>query len=253
MMRIATRPLFVVAALSFLAACGAAVAYGPAGLARSGVYGGAGPDYGAPYPPPPEAEPAPVVAVEQAPPPPPPAPAIGSDRSFGSAGTIWLRPGRSVWQPDRAGGGPVGIVVDLSRQMAYVYRAQTLIGVTTVSTGRRHYETPVGSFPILEKAVWHRSTIYSGAPMPYMQRLTWGGVALHSGGVPGYRQSHGCIHLPPSFARALFKVTRIGSEVRVVRTFDDAATPIRPPMTLAERAPFPSTAQSAAVIIAAAL
>ncbi len=248
-MRVATRPVIVVGALSVLAACGAAVVYRPDPPAQSAIFDNARPP----------SDPQPVAAgpdIEAPPPeapPPPPVSAIGRDRGFGSAANTWLRPGRFVWRPDGAGGGPVGIVIDLGRQMAYVYRAGTLIGVSTVSTGRRHHETPSGAFPILEKAVWHRSTIYSGAPMPYMQRLTWGGVALHSGGVPGYRQSHGCIHLPPAFARSLFKVTRIGSEVRVVRRFDDLPATIGPPMTLAAGTPFPTTAQSAAVIIAAAL
>jgi lipoprotein-anchoring transpeptidase ErfK/SrfK len=252
-MRIATRPFIVVAAIAVLVACGVSLLYGPAAPAQTG-YAVAAPQYGAPYTLPPLPDLAPEVAeAPPAPPPPPPVPAIGSDRGFDSVSNIWLRPGRYVWRPDRAEGGPVGVVVDLGRQMAYVYRAGTLIGVTTVSTGRRHYETPVGSFPILQKAVWHRSTLYSGAPMPYMQRLTWGGVALHSGGVPGYRQSHGCIHLPPAFARSLYNVTRIGSEVRIVRAFDEVPQAVGPPMTIAARAPFPTTAQSAAVIIAAAL
>lgn len=251
-MRLATRPLLVLAAMSALAAGGAAVVFRPA-LAQAGMFGASDATYALPYAPDAMRE-ADQPAVEPPPPPPPPpVPAIGTERSFGAAEDTWLRPGRYVWQPTRAGGGPVGIVIDLGRQMAYVYRARTLIGVATVSTGRRHHETPVGDFPILEKAVWHRSTLYSGAPMPYMQRLTWGGVALHSGGVPGYRQSHGCIHLPPAFARMLFKVTRIGSEVRVVRSFDEVPATIGPPMTLAARAPFPTTAQSAAAIIAAAL
>ena len=252
-MRIATRPLIVVAALSVLAACGAAV-YRPGAFAQTAAPEASGrADPRLAYTLQPDAEPEAAAPRPETPPTPAPPPAIGSARAFGTAENTWLRPGRSIWRPDRAGGGPVGIVIDLGRQMAYVYRAGTLIGVTTVSTGRRHYETPVGTFPILEKAVWHRSTIYSGAPMPYMQRLTWGGVALHAGGVPGYRQSHGCIHLPPAFARSLFKETRIGSEVRVVRAFDDVPAPVGPPMTFAARTPFPTTAQSAAVIIAAAL
>jgi hypothetical protein len=192
--------------------------------------------------------PMPVDAPPRAPPPPS---AIGSARSFSGASAASLRPGRSVWAPGHAANGPVGIVIDLGRQMAYVYRAGTLIGLSSISSGRRHHETPTGRFPILEKAVWHRSTIYSGAPMPWMERLTWGGVALHAGGVPGYRQSHGCVHLPAPFARALFRVTRVGSEVRVVRSW--TGTPITAPPLVLARATLPSTAQSAASMLAAAL
>jgi hypothetical protein len=142
-----------------------------------------------------------------------------------------LRPGQYLWQADPDSLAPVGVLVDLARQRAFVYLGARLVGISTVSTGRRHYETPAGTFPILEKAVWHRSTLYSDAPMPYMQRLTWGGVALHAGGVPGYRQSHGCIHLPRAFAMKLYRATRIGSVVRVVRRLPggrlSAPAPIR--------------------------
>jgi hypothetical protein len=94
-----------------------------------------------------------------------------------------------------------------------VYRNGILIGATTVSTGRPGHLTPTGVFTVLQKQKEHRSTIYDGAPMPYMERLTWGGVALHAGGLPGYPESHGCIHLPSEFARRLFEISPNGMTV----------------------------------------
>jgi lipoprotein-anchoring transpeptidase ErfK/SrfK len=138
----------------------------------------------------------------------------------------------------------VGIVVDLARQRAYVFRGPDLVIGAPVSSGRRGYGTPAGSFAILQKAVWHRSTLYSGAPMPYMQRLTWSGVALHAGGVPGYRQSHGCIHLSPSVARRLYGMTRLGTIVVVARRLPGASP-------VAETVP--GTEWAAALITATAL
>src|SRR5262249_50100913 len=84
-----------------------------------------------------------------------------------------------------------------------------------VSTGVPGYPTPTGVFTILEKDRWHRSNIYSGAPMPFMQRITWTGVALHEGFVTGHPASHGCIRLPGAFARPLFGITNVGQRVIV--------------------------------------
>jgi hypothetical protein len=127
-----------------------------------------------------------------------------------------LRPGEFVWQPERAEAGEVEIVVSLPLQRAYVYRGGTLIGVTTVSTGREGHPTPVGRFDILQKRREHYSNRYNNAPMPFMQRLTWDGIALHAGEIPGRPASHGCIRLPLAFARQLFEATRIGAAVHVV-------------------------------------
>jgi len=126
-----------------------------------------------------------------------------------------LKPGSYLWHPDVAAAGAVNILVDLDRQIAFVYRGGTLIGISTVSTGRDGYETPVGSFTILQKQVDHKSNLYHEASMPFMERLTWDGVALHAGGVPGYRESHGCVHLPIAFAKALYDVTDIGATVEL--------------------------------------
>lgn len=124
-----------------------------------------------------------------------------------------LKPGQWVWAPQIAPSGPLLIYIDLSRQLASVYRNGVRIGVTTVSTGKPGYDTPTGVFTILQKDIDHHSNKYDNAAMPFTQRLTWSGVALHAGGLPGYPESHGCIHLPYAFAQALFKVTSLGATV----------------------------------------
>jgi len=126
-----------------------------------------------------------------------------------------LRPGQFVWAPDRAENGEVEIVVSLPQQRAYVYRGGTLIGVSTVSSGREGYETPTGTFNILQKNRVHHSNRYENAPMPFMQRLTWDGIALHAGQVPDHPASHGCVRLPLAFARQLFAATELGAAVHV--------------------------------------
>ena len=126
-----------------------------------------------------------------------------------------LRPGEFLWAPDIAPQGPVLLVVSLATQRAVVYRNGIPIGITTVSTGRDGYRTPTGVFTILQKRVEHYSNLYNNAPMPYMQRLTWGGVALHAGNLPGYPASHGCIRLPHEFAQRLYGVTHLGMTVVV--------------------------------------
>ena len=108
------------------------------------------------------------------------------------------------------------IVVSLASQKAFVFKDGELWGSTAVSTGRKGKRTPVGRYTILEKQVHHRSRTYDNAPMPYMQRLTWGGVALHAGHVTGRPASHGCIRLPRSFAKRLYNLTDFGSTTVVV-------------------------------------
>lgn len=126
-----------------------------------------------------------------------------------------LEPGQWVWAPQISPEGPVVVLVDLTSQLLFVYRNGVNIGVSTVSTGKPGHETPTGVFQILQKDADHRSSIYNNAPMFYQQRLTWGGVALHAGGLPGYPESHGCIHLPIEFARQLFDVTTMGGTIVV--------------------------------------
>lgn len=126
-----------------------------------------------------------------------------------------LRPGEYLWAPGIAPEGPVLLVVSLATQRAVIYRNGIPIGISTVSTGRPGYRTPTGVFTVLQRRVEHYSSLYNNAPMPYMQRLTWGGVALHGGDLPGYPASHGCIRLPQAFARLLYGVTHLGMTVIV--------------------------------------
>ncbi len=126
-----------------------------------------------------------------------------------------LKPGEWVWAPQVAPQGHVTVYVDLSRQFATVYRNGVRVGVSTVSSGKRGHETPVGVFTILQKDANHRSSKYNNAPMKFQERLTWDGVALHAGGLPGYPESHGCVHLPLEFAWLLFGVTDMGGTVVV--------------------------------------
>ena len=127
-----------------------------------------------------------------------------------------LQPGEFVWEPGLAEQGEIEIVVSLPLQRAFVYRGGTLIGVSTVSTGREGHETPAGTFNILQKRREHYSNLYDNAPMPFMQRLTWDGIALHAGEIPGRPASHGCIRLPTAFARHLFAATELGAAVHVI-------------------------------------
>ena len=124
-----------------------------------------------------------------------------------------LKKGEFLWMGEAVTAGPVVMVVSITEQRGYVYRNGILIGATTVSTGRPGHLTPTGVFTVLQKQKEHRSTIYDGAPMPYMERLTWGGIALHAGGLPGYPESHGCIHLPSEFAQLLFDISPNGMTV----------------------------------------
>jgi len=135
-----------------------------------------------------------------------------------------LKPGSWVWAPQIAPEGPVTVLVDLTSQMAFVYRNGVNIGVTTVSTGKPGHETPTGVFTILQKDANHHSSTYNNAPMFFQQRLTWDGVALHAGGLPGYPESHGCVHLPIKFAQELFKITSMGGTVVVTGR---AGAPVR--------------------------
>lgn len=119
------------------------------------------------------------------------------------------------WQPELSPTGPMVVLVRLDRQQLYVYRNGVAIGSSRISSGRAGYETPTGIFTILQKDRDHRSNRYDNAPMPHMVRLTWDGVALHGGALPGHPASHGCIRLPPEFAELLFAVTRRGDTVVV--------------------------------------
>ena len=127
-----------------------------------------------------------------------------------------LNPGQYVWDAKGPSAGPLFLVIDLSKQRAMLYRDGVPIAASTVSTGSKGRETPTGVFTILQKEVVHRSRTYDDAPMPYMQRLTWKGVAMHAGHLPGYAASHGCIRLPKGFAKLLYGVTNLGTPVMIV-------------------------------------
>lgn len=131
------------------------------------------------------------------------------------AAAATLAPNRFVWR-DVATDEPVRVVVNIGEQRAYVYRGTALIAASAVSTGRDGKDTPSGVFTILQKRVDHRSTLYDDAPMPFMQRLTWDGIAIHAGSNPGFPASHGCIRVPLAFARKLYEATTMGTEVTVI-------------------------------------
>jgi hypothetical protein len=124
-----------------------------------------------------------------------------------------FKPGDYIWHPEISPAGPVVILVSLPNQVMYVYRNGVCIGRSTVSTGAKGHSTPTGVFTILQKKVDHESSIYRGAKMPHMQRLTWGGIAMHAGHLPGYPASHGCVRLPEDFAEKLYSVTGMGTTV----------------------------------------
>lgn len=126
-----------------------------------------------------------------------------------------LGPQEYTWHPQRSTSGPVLIFVSLPLQEAMVYRNGVRIGRASVSTGKPGHETPTGVFQILQKDIDHHSKTYGNAPMPYMERLTWDGVALHTGFNPGHPASHGCIRMPDGFAKELFKITHVGGTVVV--------------------------------------
>ena len=126
-----------------------------------------------------------------------------------------LKTGEYLWVPEVSPRGPVVMVISLPEQRAYVYRNGVIIGASTVSTGKKGHETPTGVYTILQKHEDHYSNVYNDAPMPYMQRLTWSGVALHAGRLPGYPASHGCVRLPYEFAQKLYEVTKTGLTVVV--------------------------------------
>jgi lipoprotein-anchoring transpeptidase ErfK/SrfK len=111
--------------------------------------------------------------------------------------------------------GPLVIVVSIDRQKVTVYDTKGVFAESPVSTGMKGHSTPMGVFSVIQKHKFHHSNIYSGAPMPYMQRITWSGVAMHAGVLPGYPASHGCIRMPMAFAVKMWNWTRMGARVIV--------------------------------------
>jgi hypothetical protein len=122
-----------------------------------------------------------------------------------------LRPGQFVWRDVPESAGRERVVISLSDQMAYLYRGNTLMAATTISTGRDSKPTPTGIFSIFKKTEMYRSKKYDNAPMPYAQFFDPAGIALHAGSVAV--ESHGCVHLPSAFAKKLYSVTDVGTPV----------------------------------------
>ncbi len=145
-----------------------------------------------------------------------------------------LKPGQFAWHPERAPDGPVIIIVSIPNQWVAVYRNGTRIAVSTCSTGRPGHTTPTGTFIILQKDVNHHSSLYNNAPMPFMERVTWGGVALHAGDLPGYPASHGCVRLPKEFAKLLFGVTHVGTVVIIANHDTVPADVLHPGLLISE-------------------
>ncbi len=123
--------------------------------------------------------------------------------------------GRKIKVPSgkKSQNGPVQVVVSLAKQRVSIYKGGKVIASARVSTGRSGHRTPAGVFSIIQKRKKHFSNLYNDAPMPFMQRITWSGIALHAGNVSRPYQSHGCIRMPYGFAKELFKSTRMGAHV----------------------------------------
>jgi lipoprotein-anchoring transpeptidase ErfK/SrfK len=124
-----------------------------------------------------------------------------------------LRPGQYVWRDVPESAGPERVVISLSDQMAYLYRGDTLMAATTISSGRESKPTPTGVFSILRKTEMYRSKKYDNAPMPWAEFFEPHGIALHAGSVSA--ESHGCVHLPAGFAKKLYSVTDVGTPVLI--------------------------------------
>jgi lipoprotein-anchoring transpeptidase ErfK/SrfK len=143
---------------------------------------------------------------------PPPKPAPAKKKSPVDA----LKPGQYIWEKRAYDATNLRVIAVLDIQRIYIFDGDTLVAFSTMSTGKKGHPTPTGVFNILQKNIDHKSNIYSNAPMPYMQRLTWDGIALHAGHIPGYPASHGCLRLPLGFAKSLFQVTKMDQPVVVL-------------------------------------
>src|SRR6516165_4710921 len=145
-----------------------------------------------------------------------------------------LKNGEFNWFPERQEGGPILIIVSLPEQKCYVYRNGVRIATSTCSTGKQGHRTPTGVFKILQKDKLHHSSTYNNAPMPNMNRLTWSGVALHAGDLPGYPASHGCVRLPLEFSEKIFGITEIGTPVIIANAATYPSVVAHPGMVLAK-------------------
>jgi L,D-transpeptidase catalytic domain len=143
-----------------------------------------------------------------------------------------LKNGQFNWFPERSPGGPVLVIVSIPDQLVHVYRNGIRIAASTCSTGKPGHSTPTGVFKILQKDKHHRSSTYNNAPMPNMNRLTWSGIALHAGQLPGYPASHGCVRLPLGFSEMLFGITRTGMTVVIADSRSFPSEVVHPGMVL---------------------
>ncbi len=161
--------------------------------------------------------------VAVAPPPPPPqelpyrwtqgsAPQAHKD-ALAAFGTVVLKPGEYKWVADIPKDGEAKVVIDLLQQLFYVYRGEKLVGVASISSGKKGKETPLGLWKVLTKKKKGYSRKYDNAPMPFMQMYDSKGIAFHAGPNPGYPASHGCVRLPLKFAETLYGLTAIGTPV----------------------------------------
>ena len=144
--------------------------------------------------------------------------------------------------------GPLQIIISIADQRVSLYDNGALIARSSVSTGIQRHPTPLGVFSVIDKQRWHRSNLYSAAPMPYMQRITWSGIALHAGVLPGHPASHGCIRLANGFANRLWHLTKRGT--RVIITHDDVQpVEITNPHLFKPKAASSSTESLAATVV----
>jgi hypothetical protein len=155
--------------------------------------------------------------------------------------TATLKPGDYAWHPELSPTGPVVVLVSLLDQVLYVYRNGVRIANSTVSSGKPGKTTPTGVFTVLQKKVRHTSSIYKGAQMPHMQRLTWSGIALHAGHLPGYPASAGCVRMPIDFAEKLYSVTGIGTIVIIADNKSAPEHTVRPGLLFSGKTGTPPT------------
>lgn len=171
-----------------------------------------------------------LSACATTPPPPPPPPVVSQnvapkytwangfapkahDEAVAAFGPLALKPGDFLWTADVPKTGDAKVVVDLMSQLFYVYMGDRLVGVSTISSGKKGHETQLGFWSVLIKKQKGFSRKYDNAPMPFMQMYDAKGLAFHAGANPGYPASHGCVRLPYKFAERLFGMTRLGTKV----------------------------------------
>ncbi len=128
-------------------------------------------------------------------------------------GPLRMKPGEYKWAASIPEAGDTKVVVDLLTQLFYVYRGEQLVGVATISSGKKGRETPLGFWSVMLKQKLGHSRKYENAPMPFMQMYDSKGIAFHAGPNPGYPASHGCVRLPLKFAEKLYGMTKIGTKV----------------------------------------